>query len=336
MKNKKENPKKEGTDKPVQESINKAPKNYFWSAVSVILGILLLISIFSGSSDTSQPSPAIEKDTVSANMQAFIQDTLLQGAAQVTLENITEEKGLYKFNVLVDGKPAAVFYTTKDGNLLFTQSINVEDAKKQAIEAKAMQEEATKPNKADVPEVQLFVMSRCPYGVQAENAIKPVLDALKNKISFELRFIANRNEDGTFSSLHGTPEIQEDLRQVCAANVYPNYMDYVVCRNANINSGDWQSCATKNNMNAEIIKACSEGKEGDALLAKNIALGNSIGVGSSPTIIINSQSYRGQRTPEGFLTAICSTFNNPPKECSQQLGTEQTQVDEAPHAGCGA
>ncbi|VVB61324.1 Gamma interferon inducible lysosomal thiol reductase (GILT) [uncultured archaeon] len=335
MKNKKEIVKKEEADKSGQDtSGNKEKKSYFWPAISAILGILLLISAFSGSSKSSPSDTG--KDEVSAKMQAFIQDTLLQGAVQVSIENITEEKGLYKFSVIVDGKPAAVSYATKDGAILFTQAIDVENAKKQVSEAKAKQEEAPKLNKTDVPKVQLFVMSQCPYGIQAENAIKPVLDALKNKISFELRFIANRNDDGTFSSLHGQPEVQEDMRQACAMNVYANYMDYVICRNSDIKGSDWQSCAAKNNINAELIKACSEGSEGEGLLARNIALGNKMGVGSSPTVIINSQNYRGQRTPESFLTAICSTFNNPPKECSEQLGTEQTPVDEAPHTGCGA
>lgn len=318
---------------------DKEKKDYTWPVISGALALLLLISVFSNYGQDSASSQSLGKAEFSLKMKNFIQDTITQSAAEVTIENITEENGLYKFSILLNGKQAAVSYATKDGALLFPQALDVariEELSKQKKEAETAEGPAEAPLKSDTPDVQLFVMSQCPYGVQAENALKPVLDALKGKIDFELRFIAKRNEDGTFSSLHGKPEVDEDLRQVCVMNVYPNYMDYIICRNADIEGSDWQSCAAKSNMSTALIKTCSEGREGEGLLAKNIEAGNKLGIGSSPTILINTQSYRGERSPDAFLGAICSAFNSAPEECSQMLGTSQTPVNEAPHAGCGA
>ncbi len=328
----------------VPDAGNKEKANYLWPAISAVLALLLFASVFSnfGSKSGYSDSPKVlSKDAFALQMKGFIEETNPQIAGEVTIENITEENGLYKFSVFLNGRFVGYpSYATKDGSVLFPQSINVTNVTKEVKEAKEAAvkvQEASKPQKSDVPKVQLFVMSQCPYGVQAENAIKPVLDALKGKISFELKFIANQNDDGTFSSLHGQPEVDENLRQVCAMNVYPHYMDYVICRNANIKGSDWQACATKSNMSVSLIKACAEGKEGEGLLAKNIKLANELGVGGSPTIKINSTDYRGQRTPDALLSAICSAFNNPPSECSKAFGTNRTQADEVPEGeGCGA
>ncbi len=322
--------------KPKTEGEGKELSKYLWPAISAVLAALLLASVFSGTSSVSQNPKALDINEFSLKMKGFIQSSLLSAPAEVSIQNITEENGLYRFSVLLNGKLAGTSYATKDGTLLFPQAIDVEKIIQERTAAAEKANESSMPQKSDVPKVQLFVMSQCPYGVQAENAIKPVLDALSGKISFELKFIANENADGTFSSLHGQAEVDEDKRQSCAINVYPNYMDYVICRNADIKGSDWQPCATKNGMSAEVIRACSEGKEGDGLLSSNIKLGNEIGVSSSPTILINSKQYQGQRTPEAFLGAICSAFNNPPAECSRALTANSTGVSDVPEEGCGA
>lgn len=312
-----------------------------WPAVSAVLFILLMfVVILSGcvdQGDAPSSDAALTKEEISAKAQSLVEKDL-NGAATVKIANVTEERGLYKLAIVLSaGGKDAVFtsYSTKDGKLFFAQAIDVEKALNAPdLPDTQTQEPAQEPVKSDKPTIQLFVMSQCPYGVQAENAIKPVLDTLKGKVKFELKFIANRNADGSFSSLHGQAEVDENLRQVCAMNVYPNYMDYVICRNANIRSTDWESCATKNGMSATVIKACAEGKEGEGLLAKNIELADTLGVGGSPTILVNSQAYPGARTAESFQSYICNAFNTPPAECGTAIISNQS-ANEVPAGGCG-
>jgi len=71
---------------------NKIP---FWPALSAVLAVLLLISLFSGqtvSSNAAGNSKSLDKQQFAADMKTFIQDSLTQGASEVTLENLTEDK----------------------------------------------------------------------------------------------------------------------------------------------------------------------------------------------------------------------------------------------------
>ncbi|MEM4398034.1 MAG: hypothetical protein QW757_05425, partial [Candidatus Woesearchaeota archaeon] len=55
--------------------------------------------------------------------------------------------------------------------------------------------------------LDFYVMSQCPYGVQVENAIKPVLDKLGDAVDFSVNFIATDLGNGNFQSLHGNNEV---------------------------------------------------------------------------------------------------------------------------------
>lgn len=46
--------------------------------------------------------------------------------------------------------------------------------------------------KSDKPEIKFFVMSFCPYGIQLEDALRPIFDLLKNKITFTPHFIFDK------------------------------------------------------------------------------------------------------------------------------------------------
>jgi hypothetical protein len=134
--------------------------------------------------------------------------------------------------------------------------------------------------------LDLFVMSQCPYGIQAMNAVQEVLDNFGKNIDFNLHYIANENADGTFQSLHGQGEVDEDIRELCAAKYYPtSFMNYVSCRNKNI-QGDWTTCAA----NFGKIKACAEGDEGKKLLSDDIKIANELNIGASPTWMVNNRN----------------------------------------------
>jgi len=62
-------------------------------------------------------------------------------------------------------------------------------------------------NKTDKPEVELFVMSYCPYGTQMEKGILPAFDTLGDTVDAELKFVDY--------AMHGEKEVKENLRQYC-------------------------------------------------------------------------------------------------------------------------
>jgi len=165
-------------------------------------------------------------------------------------------------------------------------------------------------------------MSQCPFGTIAETAINPVLDLLGDEFDFTLFFIANENPDGTFKSLHGQPEVDEDIRQLCAVKYYPDtYMDYISCINEDYKNLPWESCSK----DMPKIKECFD-DEGKDLLSENIKEANKLGVGGSPTLIINDVTPQIARTPEAYKKAICEAFESAPEECEQILSTAGTQA----------
>lgn len=169
-------------------------------------------------------------------------------------------------------------------------------------------------------EMDFYVMSKCPYGIQVENGIAPVLEEMGDNINFNLNFIARENADGSFTSLHGQTEVDGDIVQLCAIKYEPKkYMDMVVCMNKESGSipQNWENCSKENGLDVEKIRNCYEGDEGKQLLSESIKKTNAIGATGSPTIYMNNGSYAGGRTEADFLRTICNAFEGErPEACA--------------------
>ncbi len=186
------------------------------------------------------------------------------------------------------------------------------------------------------PTLNLFVMSQCPYGVAAEQALKPVLDLFGDKIDFQLDYIVTDNRDGTFNSLHGQAETDEDIRQLCAKKIdAEKYLDYIACQNENYkNAGaNWGRCAAKAGIDKGALKACAESSEGKALLSASAKKAAAFGASGSPTIVIEGEIYSGPRTASACQASICSAFDAAPGECSAPLA--DAGAPSVPAGGCG-
>ncbi|NOZ01196.1 MAG: hypothetical protein GXP54_04825, partial [Deltaproteobacteria bacterium] len=149
--------------------------------------------------------------------------------------------------------------------------------------------------------LKLFIMSMCPFGVKAGNAMKEVLNAFNGKINFELHFIADETSPGQFKSLHGPKEVAEDMRQLCAKKYYAKnykFMDYIWCRNQDHKSPDWEPCAKKAKLDVAKIKKCAEGDEGKKLMSEDIKIAKALGVGASPTWLANNKFKFSGLAPE--------------------------------------
>ncbi len=168
--------------------------------------------------------------------------------------------------------------------------------------------------------LEVFVMSQCPYGVKALDAMKEVLENFKGEINFEVHYIARVLPDGTIQSLHGQAEVDEDMRELCAMKHYPKgykWMDYVLCRNKNIRDGSWESCG-KNGISTEVIRKCIESGEGKKLLAEDIQIAEGLGIGASPTWLANNKFKFSAIDAETVRKNICQ-HNKGMKNCDKTL-----------------
>ncbi len=186
-------------------------------------------------------------------------------------------------------------------------------------------------NKSDKPTVELFVMSHCPFGTQAEKGIIPVVKLLKGKINFQVKFVNY--------SMHGKSEIDENTLQYCIQKEEPNkYIDYLTCF---LEKGDTAGCEKKVGLNMDKINQCIKNADKEFNITKNYEDKSSwlsgrfpkyevnnkenlkYNVQGSPTLVINGIVVQPQsRSPQAYLKAICEAFKNPPAECKKVLSNK--------------
>lgn len=176
-----------------------------------------------------------------------------------------------------------------------------------------------KPKQLDV-----FVMSQCPFGVKGLDAMREVIENFKkagDPITFNVHFIGS-GDVSALQSMHGQPEVDEDIREICAINKYGKdlkFMDYVWCRNKDIRSASWESCTGgTTGIDTEVMRACSEGDEGKKLLAASFAQAQSVGIGASPTWLANNRYKFSGIDPETIKTNLCA-HNKDLKGCENKL-----------------
>ncbi|MBN2724893.1 MAG: thioredoxin domain-containing protein [Deltaproteobacteria bacterium] len=171
--------------------------------------------------------------------------------------------------------------------------------------------------------LDVFIMSQCPYGAAAVVSMGEVLKNFKDEIKFNINYIASKRPDGSFDSLHGQSEVDENIRQLCAMKYYSKdmkYMDYLICRSKDYRNSKWELCAV-NGIDPKVIKKCFDGDEGKNLLSENIKKAEELEIGGSPTWLSNNR-YKFQGTsPEHIRTGFCK--NNPKlKGCGKKLSSD--------------
>ena len=148
------------------------------------------------------------------------------------------------------------------------------------------------------PTLELFVMSYCPYGVQAENKLIPIVKKFGDKIDFQLQFIAQEKEEPSaqditpFTSLQGYPEVAENIRQLLIAQEYPDrYLDYILCRGKKLDKS-WEACAQKLGIDVNKIQELFDSPEAEQLFRENIKRATELGIRASPTILVDGHKFR--------------------------------------------
>jgi len=293
--------------------------------ISTFVLILILIVVVA----TSGFSPTFTTgNTVAKNAVTFINTNLLQGGSTAELGEVSSTSGVYKADLLIQGQPAEV-YITKDGKLMFFQAVPLEpvEAEQPApVQNTNLPEVSTK---SDVPELELFVMSHCPYGTQAEKGILPVVKTLGDKINFNLKFV--------YYAMHPTQgEVEEQLNQYCIQEEQNDkFLDYLECF---LTEGDGEGCIDEIGIDRAMLTTCTAAKDEEFAITANLEDTDSwlsgrfplfnthkednekYGVGGSPTLVINGETISGApRDSVSLLEIICSAFNVSPEECKTEF-----------------
>ncbi len=324
-----------------EEKINLDKNTIYFIAIGVaalLVGGLIGSNFFPNTTGAailpSGGSTIIDTAELSQKVENYINEGpfLAEGfsAEAVLIEDFSDTLYLVNLNILEGEAIAqeAQVYVTKDSrSIIFGQVLDLDE---ELTEPEPEPEPDTELEKSDKPEVELFVMSYCPYGTQAEKGILPVVELLGDKIDFKIRFV--------YYAMHGEEEISEQTRQYCIQKEQESkFIDYLSCF---LKEGDFEGCLTENNIDMEALNSCVADADSTFNITANLEdtsswlsgqfplfdvdkeLNEEYVVGGSPTLVINGTTVGSGRDPASLLEVICSAFNETPAECSTSLSSE--------------
>jgi protein-disulfide isomerase len=265
-----------------------------------------------------------DAETVASGVVDYINQNLLSEGTTAKLVNVTPEKGLYRIYLEVGGTPFESYVTT-DGSLLFPSAVDLT----QSLEVAEEPAQPAAVPKSDRPVVNVFVMSYCPYGLQMEKAIIPVMELLGNKADINIDYVPY--------IMHGEEEIVQNNYQHCIEKEQKDkFAAYLKCF---VQSDDHAKCAEDAGVDEAKLEACVDATDEEYRITElyedkstwsggsfpqypvDEELANNYGVSGSPTFVLNGKTVSVSRSPEAVKQAICGAFNSPPAECEQQLSS---------------
>lgn len=275
--------------------------------------------------DRGSCGKAIPMEAAAEKAIAFINENFLDSSMTAFLKGTSDEGEVYRIHLEIkENESESVLgefdsYVSKDGGFMFPEGYKMEQSS-----AQEDNEATTEIPKTDTPDVELFVMSFCPYGNQAEDTMLPVYDLLKDKVDWSIHYIVSA-DNGTVSSLHGQPEVDQNEREACVLqdSGLDKWWQFATYVNANCGSDGscWQAAAQNAGLSVSDIENCVSA-QGYSLMAQEATVAGEAGVSGSPTLMINgvqSSSVYQYGNPQAYLDAICSAFTSAPQECSQEL-----------------
>ena len=331
-----------------------------WKIATVILGLALVGVIvlgnipLTGGEDTdalndTDISQKMNVDIVAENVKTYIEDKLLQEGMSADVVETSESNGVYVVIVSVDsgiGEGQNVTsYVTLDGKYFFPSGLDMitveedtpvddpvveDDTTDDEVKVEDDSGNAVGLDKVDRPNVELFVMSHCPYGTQAEKGIIPAIEALGDTVDFTLRFVNY--------AMHAGKEVIEQTNQYCIQKEQNDKLiPYLKCF---LDSGDSDACVAEVGVDKDKMDACYVIADNEFNITVNLedraswlsgrfplylvdgSLNEKYGIRGSPGFVLNGETLPVGRSPQNYLDAICSTFNDRPAACDAELSTQ--------------
>lgn len=278
------------------------------------------------------PTGSTQAETIPEAAQTAMRSVnsfLVDSGDTATFINVTEESGMYRIGLVVSSTQQTGFiYVSKDGKILSASyyDMTVQPLARISAASADMTSAPTKNvadlRKQDTPELQAFVASYCPYGVQMQDILTDIITqapALKENI--KVRYIGEIT-DGVVQSMHGETEAGESIRQICIREEQGDkYWDYVSCFGS---SGSAGTCVKSAGLSNETLSRCiSDTSRGLHYAEEDFALASAFGISSSPTLVLNNETISefdyGGRTPEVIRSILCGGFTSKPEACDIAL-----------------
>jgi len=318
-----------------KKKLNK--KNFFTKNLNyIIIIILIIIAAFLIKS--------MIDDNVKDNLQKkVLPETikkLVPANTKITIGKIKDVSNVYEFELnLINSNNSNdaqkyISYITKDGKILFTSGVKLEELAK--IKGASTNQTETKKltcndlNKSDSPKLTAFVVADCPFGLQTQRLFKQVINQLPAlSENLDIKYIGSI-ENKKITSMHGEKEAEENLRQICIREEQKEkYWPYITCY---MQEGKTDTCLTAEKIDTANLQACmNDPNRGNNYAQKDFDLGKKFQISASPTLLLNnsqviSEEDFGGRVANTIKNIICCASNNKADYCNQQLSQEAVAV----------
>ncbi|MCD6232817.1 hypothetical protein J7J81_00320 [bacterium] len=313
-------------------------KKFLFGSILALVGVFFLGVFFCRSlggnfSSLFRKAPANVSSQTEIIEKAidYINNNILSGGNKASLTGTPSVKnGVYAFKVKI-GSRVFDSYVTKDGKMLFPQGIDLAQATQKKPEGQDNNASAGSQQKkmscsdikkADNPQLDAFVVSFCPFGLQMQRILAEVVKEIPSlEKNIEVRYIGSIS-DGKIASMHGEEEANENLRQICLREEQPKaFFPYLSCH---IKKGDVDKCLKEAGVNESKLDACQKNpSRGLAYAQKDFDLDREYNISGSPTLVLNGERVSefdfGGRTAEAVKTLLCCGFKTTPSVCKQKL-----------------
>ncbi|MGB9707482.1 MAG: DsbA family protein [Microgenomates group bacterium] len=311
-------------------------KKILQSKSTLIIFLLVLIIFFF----LIKISKAVKKTEIQNEILPKAVKKILQNdKANIEINNLKEVSGLYEFQLTLKDQNNQKFisYITKDGKILFTSGIKIDELFKSQNTSPRQQKKLTCNDlkKDSKPKLTAYIMANCPYGLQMQRVFKNLINtdnATLNNLRVEYIFNQDSNfENGDLNSLHGKEEAQENLRQICIREEQSSlYWPYVSCYMQKENNSE--NCLTQAGVNTEILKSCMNDKNrGLKYATADFENTQRLGVSGSPTLVLNdsqivSEFDFGGRNPNAIKEILCCSADKKLAYCNKEFSKNNVAI----------
>ncbi len=197
-------------------------------------------------------------------------------------------------------------------------------------------------------EMELFVMSDCPYGIDAERRIVSLAmefpEQLQLRVTFmpDAQLLAATDEGETspgclpesgrpFSQELSEPTeqdvLEEQLRQVLIREYVPErFLDYVLSRLELPPEVPWEEAAASVGLATDLVEELLQVGQGMHLLRQDAQRSRALGIYASPTLLVEDRLYPGTLTSVAFYRQWCAAVGAEHPFC-QRLPKCASDVD---------
>lgn len=282
--------------------INK--KRNIWAYVSVILGILLIISWIKPFS-----SGEISKDEVKYKALEYI-NSVLQGQAIAEINSIKEKNNLYELEININGE-LIKSYITKDGSLLFPNAIDLSKeldipnvrsnvANTETKKDISIDDDTVKGDKNASVTIIEFSDFECPFCVKFYSQTLPQIEEEYIKTG-KVKFVYR---DFPLSSHANAQKAAEAAECADEQGKFWEMHDLLFEKGVSSGASSFKEYAEELGLNTKKFSDCLDSGKYEEEVQKDFADGQSYGVSGTPAFFINGIELVGAQPFSAFQQII--------------------------------